>query len=285
MAKDLKDLIDSVEVRNNTQNELERNLEFLQEEVRRLNFTIKEQKILIEELNKTIAEEGDIDIPGDIQLLKDMILSQRQDMIKRDKDIEILQKQLDELTFGVPGGKKSGKPKKNKDLIEAKKRIIQLTEENEILLVNDTNAKKILEKLANENERLAEKENTQTQQLQSCVTQIQRLESRINESTQIEALKVIKERNENLHIELELVNSQVHKLQRELEQKKNEAIINAEKLKEFQSKVEQEGSQSSIAENEDFEKLIEENRITNRKFDTANITINNLVKELEGYAK
>ena len=342
MSRDLKDLIDSIEAKNDTQNELERTVDFLQEEVKRLNFTLKEQKILIGELNKKIAEGGDVDVPGDVQLLKEMIMSQRQDLIKRDKDIEILQKQIEEITFGSTDAKKSGKPKKNKDLIEAKKRIVQLTEENEILLVNDTNAKKVLEKLANENARLTSKDHEQTKQLQSCVTQIQRLESRITDSKEVKELEDATQKNENLFIELNAFQTQVLDLQHQLEIKNLEATKNADKLKTLESRTLLEGFQQQASttsseadleelerantrilslqeelkdyearvnslqleldgrkpsqeipaddiqpfiEESEYEELKEEYRITNRKLDTANITINNLINEIEGYVK
>jgi len=279
MSKDLKDLIDSIEVKNETQNDLERNNDFLQEEVKRLNFRIREQKILIGELNKKIAEGSDVDVPGDVQLLKEMIMSQRQDLIKKDKDIEILQKQLEELTFGIPDGKKSGKSKKNKDLIEAKKRIIQLTEENEILLVNDTNAKKVLEKLANENERLTAKEHEQTNQLQSCVSQIHRLEDRITESKDVKDIEAVKQKNETLLLELNAFQTQVLDLQKELEIKSKDANEYEEMLKDLQSKGMAEGFQSKAP----VESPATPSELDSKDLELANQKIESLQEELKDY--
>ena len=54
MTPDLKDMIDSVEEKNKTQSEFEQIIKFLKEETTRLNFTINEQKLLIQEQKEKI---------------------------------------------------------------------------------------------------------------------------------------------------------------------------------------------------------------------------------------
>ena len=72
MRKDLKNLIDTIEAKEINASEYEEEVKFLKEEIRKLNFTISEQKNLIREQGNKIQKSEKIDIPGDIQILNDM---------------------------------------------------------------------------------------------------------------------------------------------------------------------------------------------------------------------
>jgi len=126
MSKDLKDLIDSVDSANQAHSDLVNIIKGLKEEVQRLNFTVNEQRKIIENQKSKITSNN---IPEDISVLKDLVTEQRQDIIKKDKDIEILQQTITDISSELDNAQKF--EDENKELIYANKEIVQLTEENE----------------------------------------------------------------------------------------------------------------------------------------------------------
>ena len=62
-------------------------------------------------------------------MLKDLITNQRQDIIKKDKDIEILQQTIADISNEFENAQTF--QEENEELIYANKVIVQLTEENE----------------------------------------------------------------------------------------------------------------------------------------------------------
>lgn len=148
MSRDLKDLINALEEKNEVQTDYELTFRELKEEVGRLKFTNKEQKILIQEQKEKLSKK--LEVPEDIQLLKDVIVSQRQEIRKKEKDIEILEQKLQDLEINSEFPNNSGE---NEDLINAQKLIIQLTEENEMYRLNESSAKKLITELNELNEK------------------------------------------------------------------------------------------------------------------------------------
>ncbi|GAH76040.1 unnamed protein product, partial [marine sediment metagenome] len=98
MSKELKDLIDSVDCTNKAHSDMETIISRLTEEVQRLNFTIDEQKIIIQNQKTKLSEFKENNTPEDIFVLKDLVTNQRQDIIKKEKDIEILQQTIAEIS-------------------------------------------------------------------------------------------------------------------------------------------------------------------------------------------
>ncbi len=129
MSKELKDLIDSVDYRNQTHSDLETIISRLKEEVQKLKFTINEQKRIIENQKSQLSEFKENNIPEDIFVLKDLVTDQRQDIIKKEKDIEILQQTIAEISKEFENAQKF--QEENEELIYTNKVIVQLTEENE----------------------------------------------------------------------------------------------------------------------------------------------------------
>ena len=126
MNKELKDLIDSVDSANRAHSDLETMIKYLKEEVQRLNFTVSEQKKIIQNQKSKITDNN---IPEDITVLKELVTEQRQDLIKKDKDIEILQQTIADISTELENTQKF--EGENGELIYANKEIVQLTEENE----------------------------------------------------------------------------------------------------------------------------------------------------------
>ncbi len=98
----------------------------LKEEVQDLNFTIDEQRAIIQNQKIELSERY---IPEDIFMLKDLVTNQRQDIIKKEKDIEILQQTIAEISKEFENAQTF--QEENEELIYTNKVIVQLTEENE----------------------------------------------------------------------------------------------------------------------------------------------------------
>lgn len=143
MSKDIKNLIDDIEEQNKTRAELEHTIEKLKEEIKRLKLEMEEQKVFIQVSDTNV--ENKISVPEDIQILKDMIISQRKDLVQKDRDIEMLTQKLEAIQVSeekfVPlRSNNSG------DLIA------QLNSEIETYKTNEDDAKKLIEQLLEENE-------------------------------------------------------------------------------------------------------------------------------------
>ncbi|TET55934.1 MAG: hypothetical protein E3J52_12695, partial [Promethearchaeota archaeon] len=134
MSRDLKDMINTVEKDSKSHAELEQKIQSMKEEVNRMNFTIKEQKLLIENLRSQMKDEEieKAELPSEIDILKDMITSQRQELNEKEIEIEKLNVTFDELTAFIENNEDSSQLKlTNKEFLEAQTRIVQLKEENE----------------------------------------------------------------------------------------------------------------------------------------------------------
>lgn len=129
MSKELKDLIDSVDYTNKTHSDLETIISRLKEEVHRLSFTIDEQRKIIQNQKTKLSVFKENNIPEDVFVLKDLVTNQRQDIIKKEKDIEILQQTIAEISNEFENIQNF--KEENEELIYANKVIVQLTEENE----------------------------------------------------------------------------------------------------------------------------------------------------------
>ena len=271
MSRDLKDLIDSIEIKEAEKSDYEQIIDDLREKINKLNFTIDEQKLLIQEQEKKLAETKELEVPGEIQILKDMIVTQRQDIKKKDKDIEILEEKIDDLLIQLDKSKKSGNETiNNEELIETKKLIVQLTEEIEIFKQNEKNTKDIIKKLKKENEDYHLK--TQTLEIQ-----LQDLESKSSEkvSSEIksEQLEHAATSADNLKIEVEGLKNKIIDLKQKLETREppsEEQLKDIEHLDEIINKL-------LIIE--------EQNKKLKKGLDTANITIDNLVQEVNSKIK
>jgi len=87
MSKELKDLIDTIDSSNRAHSEISKMINFLKSEVERLTFTIKEQKRVIQNQSAKLSSLEENNLPTDIVILKEMVVNQREELIKKDKDI------------------------------------------------------------------------------------------------------------------------------------------------------------------------------------------------------
>ena len=75
MSRELKDIIDSIDDNEQQHSRLTAEVKYLKEEIARLNFTIKEQKELINEQKVRLEKQSGKDVLEDIQILKEMMPS------------------------------------------------------------------------------------------------------------------------------------------------------------------------------------------------------------------
>jgi chromosome segregation ATPase len=127
MAKDFKELINSVEEETKSRAELEHRINSLKEEINKLEFTIKEQKVLIENLKEQMKDDKleQSNLPSEIDVLKDIISAQRKELENKDEVIENLDQKISELSSGIEDNH-------NEEFLNAQHLIVQLTDENEL---------------------------------------------------------------------------------------------------------------------------------------------------------
>ena len=284
MSKELKDSIDSVDSANQAQSDLETKIMRLKEEVQRLNFTLSEQKKIIQNQRSKLTENN---IPEDITLLKDLVTEQRQDIIKKDKDIEILQQTIADISTELENVQKF--EGENEELIYANKEIVQLTEENQVYRGQVEDLSKALKELhdgkdyttseaGEENPelidakkliiKLTEENGINLVQIESSRQEIEELKRKEKES---EALKIQNshELNEANKIMDQLIfdNDQYHEKVNYLQQKLEETV----KLQEEQFKEVEESTDYTEINQNLFDLEVENNELKN--IINTNITI------------
>ncbi len=245
MSKDLKDLINTVEKETQSQAEIEKEIHSLKEEINRLEFTVKEQKTLIENLKSQMKDEQieKSELPSEYDVLKDMIISQRQDLSQKEDEIDKLHEKIEELALSY-GDKETVNfgTNDNQEFLNAQDLIVQLTDEidqyrNQIELLQ-TQIEEIQSKQGNVEDLI---EDTVKNEINEELINVKRLNFQLMEENgllrvEIESLKAkLQERIDELDSEeLEAANKKIAILTSEIESLKSKLeelkTINAEKL-------------------------------------------------------
>ena len=144
MSKNIKNLIDNIEEQGKTRAELEQTIEKLKEEIKKLNSKIQEEKILRQVSKSDMGDKATV--PDEVQILKDMILSQRKDLIQKEEEIETLKKKLD-------GTQESNEMNAQLMSSSSEELITQQKAEIETYKINENDAKSLVEQLLEENEQ------------------------------------------------------------------------------------------------------------------------------------
>ena len=301
MSRDLKDMINTVEKKSKSQAELEQKIQSLKEEVNRMNFTTKEQKILIENLRSQMKDEEieKAELPSEIDILKDMITSQRKELNEKEIETEKLNFRIDDLTAFIENDKDSSQLKlTNKEFLEAQTSIIQLKDVNE-------DYKNQIEFLQNKIENLESKlsddelfiEDEEKPIENEELINIKRLNFQLMEENgllrlEVESLKArFQERlEEAISNESELSNDKINELSSELEilktnfqERVEEAISKVtelanEKVDTLTSKIEQ----LKAKQHEQIDKAdTEEIRLANEKINTLTLEIEDLEAQVK----
>ncbi|MFX1418255.1 MAG: HEAT repeat domain-containing protein [Promethearchaeota archaeon] len=258
MSKDLKDLINSVEKESQSYAELEKKVHSLKEENERLEFTVREQKLLIENL-KSQMKDDDIEqtkLPSEVEVLKEIIIVQRKELTDKDNLIENLNDKMLELSSGFEENEEiNSKEKLNEEFVKNQKLIIQLTDKNE-------------------------QYKSQIEQLQSQLDDFRSEESEdedwLDDDTKVkenEELINFKRLNFQLMEENGLLRVEVESLKSKFQQRLEEAI--SEEIKSVNER-------NTILSSE-IETLKEHAKISSEELEAANNKIEILSSELEDY--
>ncbi|MHA2182632.1 MAG: hypothetical protein ACXAAH_14525, partial [Promethearchaeota archaeon] len=223
MSKDLKDIIDTVEEETKSQAELEATIKSLNEEINRLNSVIDEQKMLIKDQSNSTELDGNT-IQGEVDILKDLIISQRKELTSKDESTEKLHDRIDELTLRLEKSNNGTfTTQENDDLIAAQELILAFTEENEDL---KTQIEELRDQTSSAKSETIDFEIPDQEQLGEIeeLVNIKRLNFQLMEENgllrvEIESLKVkLQEQiEETSSEEVELANQKVEALTLELE--------------------------------------------------------------------
>ncbi|MFX1455919.1 MAG: HEAT repeat domain-containing protein [Promethearchaeota archaeon] len=234
MSKDLKDLINTVEKEMKSKAELEANINSLNEEINRLNGIIDEQKKRIN-VHPEFLPLDVKNIPSEVDTLKELVASQRQDLNKKDEISEQLHDQIDELMIKLERSKEGESiNQSDEDLGKAQELIIKLTEENEELKNQIEELK--TETTKSENYEYPAADQEFIEDLEEVVN-IKRLNFQLMEENgllrvEVESLKAqLKEQvNEMNSEELELANQKIEALMVELEDYQAQLLYLQQKL-------------------------------------------------------
>ena len=260
MERDLKGLIDTIDQKDKAESMLERKIDSLKEEINRLKFTIREQKLLIQSLKESNYEENII-VDDDIQLLKEMIYSQRQEILKKDEKIQELQTKASETDIIVP---LTGDSNQYIDEIEnLNKKNSELKDQLEMYESNEENAKMIIkelsEKLESYEKELEEFRNDNEKTLS--------MNYQVDQSAETQDLVT---KNEELRSEILDYQAQVLDLQKSLESIENASMAERERSKNIINQLKSEKEETLVDFNNLKEKVknienieIKDNIITN----------------------
>ncbi|MFX1363895.1 MAG: hypothetical protein ACFFCE_14055 [Promethearchaeota archaeon] len=159
MSKDLKDKINVIEKESKTNAQLEEQIHSLKEKMEYQKFTIKEQKLLIENLQSHMNSEDHekVKLPSEIDLLKDIIISQRTEIDKKNSIIDKLNDKIFEINSGLDSFENSPRQYINsEEFLEAQRLIVNLTDENEHYKNDIEHLRSQLEKLQSEKSEIEE---------------------------------------------------------------------------------------------------------------------------------
>ncbi|MBN1214136.1 MAG: HEAT repeat domain-containing protein [Candidatus Lokiarchaeota archaeon] len=287
MDQNIKDLIDIAEEKNKIQAQYELTISSLKEEINRLKNTIKEQKILIE-TEKTRNSIKQEEIPSDIKILKDLILSQREELTQKEKDILFLQEQIEKQDSKfLDENNISTKAAYQQELFEANQEIMDLSididnyqKQIETLkqIIEERETNETIDKLTKElNQIIKERDNSKTI-IEDLEIHISYLQSELD--------KLNKEINNNSNNEV------IDEILNDIEQERkinNEEIENyINKIENLQNDINEKDNQLNQLSNDynnlqkDFENFKNQQQVNHEIIDLENDTVSkDIIKQLE----
>ncbi|MFW9900757.1 MAG: HEAT repeat domain-containing protein [Candidatus Thorarchaeota archaeon] len=295
MSRDLKDIINTVEKKTRSQAELENIISTLKEEINRLKNTEKEQSLLIENLRSQMNGEQieKIQLPSEIDILKDIISSQRQELNEKQNIIEKLNDRIDKLAVNVEKQEELNTIEMdNKELLDAQMQIIQLSDENQeyknriISLQNQIDELRSIQSEIKE----SDEEEDEEPEINEELVNLKRLNFHLMEENgllrvELESLKAkFQERlDEANSLELESEKEKIFSLSTKIDSLKNKIIeLNEKRTKELEFASELNERLSSEIESLKS-KLAESSKVDSEDLKAANDKINTLNAELENF--
>ena len=240
MSRELRDLIESVDSANKAHSDLVTMIRYLKEELQRLNQKIIEQKQVISNQGKKIISYEESDVPEDTKVLKEIVTMQRDEISKKDKAIELLENNIDELTKSLEN---QTKDEDTEALVQANRIIAEITQDNSEKALEIEDLKVTISELKERNQKLREPEDDIYQDLidakkvifqlteetgikqvkiESLKAELDDYKTRNAESSSLkeqyqEELQNAKNNIDNITIELESANDKIDFLKEKLE--------------------------------------------------------------------
>ncbi|MFX1588823.1 MAG: hypothetical protein ACFFC1_11750, partial [Promethearchaeota archaeon] len=263
MSKDLKDLIDSIDSANSAHSELETIIRYLKEEVQKLNFTINEQKRIIQNQKLKLSNFESSTIPEDVEVLKELLINQREELIKKDKDIEILTQTIEDITVELEKAKKFDE--EDEEIVYSNKVIVQLTEENEIYRAE---IEKLEARINDLEEAVQLYENGDYKKIEQKLVDTKKLIFQLTEENGLNRVQIESLKKEIEDLQSSLHESELNKNQYMYELENNNQIIDGlkDKLSEYKEKIEylqnkledmKKIQESFLESSEEYKKLLE----------------------------
>ncbi|MHA2394049.1 MAG: HEAT repeat domain-containing protein [Promethearchaeota archaeon] len=291
MSKELKDIINTVEKETKSRAELESIIAGLKEEINRLKFTIKEQQILIDEQGDQISF-AQSDLPSEINILKEMITYQRQELIRRDQNIETLNDKLDQLKVNleIPTDTRVS-VQDDEALIKAQELILKLSEESEEYRTEIENLKGQLAQLKLERTELEASNQAQTEENEEMVN-IKRLNFQLMEENgllrvEVESLKsqIRQNKEDIISEELELADKKIEALTIEIDSLKNQMQEQIERVTSEEIELANQKVEALTTEIESLKIQMQEQieRVASEELELANKKVEDLTSEIKDY--
>jgi chromosome segregation ATPase len=211
MSKELRDIIESIDSTNKAHSDLTTMINYLKEEVQRLNHRIVKQKRIISSQGEKVNEFENSEVPEDLKVLKEMIIMQREELSKKDEDIKLLENNIEELTKELENQIQKDE---NEALIQANRVIAELTQQNEEQLLEIEDLKLSISELKNRLEHLKDVNKADTHQ---DLIDAKKLLFQLTEESGIKQVKI-----ESLKAELQDLKKNNENSQYLLEQNKSE---------------------------------------------------------------
>lgn len=237
MNDNTKDLIDKIENENNTRAQLEQKIKFLKEEIKRLKFTIKEQSLIIEEQEQNLLREEKI--PPDIEILKELIQKQREDLQRKEEKLETSDIQIQRLKKEVRE-KNSQIEQLREDLtiIDEELEELRLKASNKVNREIFENAQKIIEELTDVNLEYS----AEVDALNSKITEMEEDNSKIQLSNQLQEannrINQLKNRNEDLTAQINYLQTELDRKDMKVDTSFGNESSHKDEIKSYQKKLE-----------------------------------------------
>ncbi len=196
MSRELKNIIDTIDEEDKSQTQLLTDIELLSEQLQRLKFTVQEQKQIINEQRSKLQRMRRDDVPEDIQILKELVISQRQELVKKEKYLEILSKNLEAMQIN----EQNILAEQKEQISELEQQLWQLNEDKREKIQLEEQLKIIKSQNLKLQEEFAKKDNIEQDktQIDFLKEEIRRFQE-VNDNLQEELFRT----SEQLHTELE----------------------------------------------------------------------------------
>lgn len=248
MSKDLKDLIEMAEEEEKTRAQLEENIETLTREITKLNKKLKEKTSLAKIDSVKPAEE--FNKSEEINILKSLIDSQKQELTRKIRDNEILHQKMEEINLELENVRDSFTDSvKDQVLIKTQNSLNNLIEDYGRLEGNIKSLNEKISELEKENKLLTESSTnlkSESSNIEQLEAEIYRLKKQLNDferskkllEDNIHTLKIKQSSAEELEKALESLESRNIELKEEKQQLKEEIHATKTELFKFSKKEE-----------------------------------------------